>query len=65
MGNIFEKKTDLYKGLLEKDFNERMEYIENKLNDLDGFILKLEGNTQANLKVLSADIHQIHRIMKK
>ena len=42
-----------------------MEYIENKLNDLDGFILKLEGNTQANLKVLSADIHQIHRIMKK
>ena len=65
MGNIFEKKTDLYKGLLEKDFNERMEYIENKLNDLDGLLLKLEGNTQANLKVLSADIHQIHRIMKK
>tara|TARA_R110000823_G_scaffold218192_2_gene347502 strand:+ start:600 stop:797 length:198 start_codon:yes stop_codon:yes gene_type:complete len=65
MGNIFEKKTDLYHSMLEKDFIERMEYIENKLNDLDGLLLKLEGNTQANLKVLSADIHQIHRIMKK
>ena len=50
--------------MLHADINERLEYLENKLDELDGMLWKLEGNTTANFKVLSADIHRLHQQLK-
>ena len=65
MGNIFEKprnikNKDLYKSLIETNLTERLLYIENKIDNLDAKVWSLEANTQANLKVMSADIHTLH-----
>ena len=69
MGNIFEKprnikNKDLYKSLIETNLTERLLYIENKIDNLDAKVWALEANTQANLKVMSADIHDLHVIIK-
>ena len=65
MGNIFEKprnikNKDLYKSLIETNLTERLLYLENKIDNLDAKVWALEGNTEANLKVMSADIHDLH-----
>ncbi len=69
MGNVFEKtkkinNKDLYKSLIETNLNERLMYLENKIDNLDAKIWALEGNTEANLKVMSADIHTLHLKLK-
>jgi len=69
MGNVFEKtkkinNKDLYKSLIETNLNERLMYLENKIDNLDAKIWALEGNTEANLKVMSSDIHTLHLKLK-
>ena len=64
MGNIFIRSTTksatnantLNRSLLHCDLIEKILYLENKL-------YVLEGNTQANIKVMSADIHNLHQAM--
>ena len=72
MGNVFIKSPthefndpDLTKSLLLNDLLERIVYIENKIDDLDSHIWKLESKTQANLKVISNDIHLLYSKIKK
>lgn len=64
MGNIFKtepiKNHDLYKSLIESDIIQKLNYLENKIDELDAKIWALESKTQANIKVLSKDIHTIH-----
>tara|TARA_R110000765_G_scaffold7374_2_gene24080 strand:+ start:454 stop:669 length:216 start_codon:yes stop_codon:yes gene_type:complete len=63
MGNIFIKKKknikneDLYKSLLYSNLGERIVYIENKLDNLDEDFYVFRGRTDANLQVMSKDIH--------
>ncbi len=63
MGNIFIKKKknikneDLYKSLLYSNLGERLVYIENKLDNLDEDFYVFRGKTDANLQVMSKDIH--------
>mgnify|MGYP003658107523 CR=1 FL=1 len=63
MGNIFIKKKknikneDLYKSLLYSNLGERIVYIENKLDNLDEDFYVFRGRTDANLQVISKDIH--------
>tara|TARA_R110000823_G_C15583049_1_gene463286 strand:- start:252 stop:467 length:216 start_codon:yes stop_codon:yes gene_type:complete len=63
MGNIFIKKKknikneDLYKSLLYSNLGERIVYIENKLDNLDEDFYVFRGKTDANLQVMSKDIH--------
>ena len=64
MGNIFKtepiKNNDLYKSLIETNIIEKLIYLENKVDNLDAAIWSLESKTQANIKVISKDIHTIH-----
>ena len=63
MGNIFIKKKknikneDIYKSLLYSNLVERLVYIENKLDNLDEDFYVFRGKTDANLQVMSKDIH--------
>jgi len=69
MGNIFISKTKsatnanhtLNRSLLHHDLIEKINYLENKIDMLDDKVYVLESNTQANLKVLSSDVHQLHQ----
>tara|TARA_R110000803_G_scaffold97413_1_gene165566 strand:- start:50 stop:280 length:231 start_codon:yes stop_codon:yes gene_type:complete len=69
MGNIFEAttksatnaKTKLNRSLIHCDLIEKILYLENKLDMLDNKLFVLEGNTQANIKVISSDVHQLHQ----
>ena len=72
MGNIFIRSTtksatnannDLRQSLFHCNLIEKINYLENKLNNLDDKVFILEGNTQANIKVLSSDVHQLHQAM--
>jgi len=73
MGNIFIKKSpthefinkDLNRILLLDDLIERVTYLENKLDNLDANIWKVEANSTANLKVMSNDIHLMYERFKK
>tara|TARA_R110002126_G_scaffold291307_1_gene451613 strand:- start:794 stop:1087 length:294 start_codon:yes stop_codon:yes gene_type:complete len=68
MGNVFIKKrkvfnnenTDLYKSLLKTNINEKLIYLEEKLDRLDDKIYVLEQHTKANLIVISNDIHLLY-----
>ena len=73
MGNIFIKKSpthefknkDLNKSLLRQSIIERLEYLEEKLDNLDALVYQLEANSTANLKVISNDIHLLYQKIKK
>jgi len=73
MGNIFIKKSpthefknkDLNKSLLRESIIERLEYLEDKIGNLDALIYQLEANSTANLKVISNDIHLLYQKIKK
>ena len=64
MGNIFIKKKkvfnheskDLYKSLLHTNLNEKLNYIEEKLENLDNDFYVFRSNTDANLKIISSDL---------
>jgi len=68
MGNMFLKKTnffnndnkDLYSSLLHTNINERINYIEDKLDNLDNDFYVFRDNTNANIKVISKDIHLLY-----
>ena len=68
MGNIFIKKKkvfndktkDLYKSLLHTNINEKISYLENKLDNLDDQFYSFRSNTNANLQVISNDIHLLY-----
>ena len=68
MGNIFKaepiKNDTLYRSLLETQLIERVDYLENKLDNLDAQIWSLESKTQANIKVMSKDIHTLYEKIK-
>ena len=64
MGNIFNinkvkkiNNDDLYTSLLGCNLNEKIIKLEEKIDFLDNKLYVLEANTQANLKVISADIN--------
>ena len=73
MGNIFIKKSsthefknkDLNRSLLRQNIIERLEYLEDKIDNLDAMIYQLEANSTANLKVISNDIHLLYQKIKK
>ena len=69
MGNIFIKKspTEQFKNkdLIRESILERLEYLENKIDNLDALIYQLEANSTANLKVISNDIHLLYQKIKK
>jgi hypothetical protein len=72
MGNVFLKNPthefndpDLNKSLLLDNLVERITYLEDKIDVMDAHLWKLESYTQANLKVLSADITRLHSKIKK
>ena len=73
MGNIFIKKSpthefknkDLNRSLLRQNIIERLEYLEDKIDNLDAMIYQLEANSTANLKVISNDIHVLYQKIKK
>jgi len=67
MGNIFEKikkdpvkNKDLYKSLLETNINERLLYLEDKIDNIDAMLWTLDTNTTANFTVMSSDIHRLY-----
>ena len=64
MGNFLKaepiKNDTLYRSLIESNIIERLIYLENKLDDLDAKVWSLEAKTQANIKVLSKDIHTLY-----
>ena len=72
MGNIFIKKrkvfnnenTELYRSLLHSNINEKLSYIEQKLDNLDDDFMVFRTNTDANLKVISSDIHLLYMANK-
>ena len=73
MGNMFttrkkefnNKNKELYKSLLHTNINEKLTYIENKLDNLDNDFMVFRCNTDANLKVISSDIHLLYSANKK
>tara|TARA_R110002153_G_scaffold245972_1_gene401545 strand:+ start:167 stop:376 length:210 start_codon:yes stop_codon:yes gene_type:complete len=69
MGNIFKpepiKNHDLYKSLIQTNLIEKLIYLENKFDELDAKMWSLESNTQANIKVMSKDIHTLYEKIKK
>ena len=72
MGNIFIKKSsteefknkDLNRSLLRQSILERLEYLEEKLDNLDAMIYQVEANSTANLKVISNDVHLLYQHVK-
>ena len=69
MGNFLTAKTKwatnannkLNRSLLSEDLIEKMIYLENKLDMLDDKLFVMEQHTQANLKILSSDVHHLHQ----
>ena len=51
----------LSKSLLHQDLLEKMIYLNDKLDFLDDKIFVMEAHTQANLKILSSDVHHLHQ----
>ena len=72
MGNMFERQikpksesNSLSRSLLHHDLIEKINYLNDKVDMLDDKIFVLESNSQANLKVLSADIHLLNNKLNK
>ena len=73
MGNIFLKTQNqnsistnsLSKSILSENMLEQIHYINDKLNGIDDKIYVLESHIQANLKVLSSDIHLLNKKINK
>ena len=66
MGNIFLKSTahsnnKLFKSLIETNLEERIRYLEEKLENLDNDFFVFRGNTNANIQVMSKDITYLGR----
>tara|TARA_R110001606_G_scaffold232898_2_gene380330 strand:+ start:11195 stop:11422 length:228 start_codon:yes stop_codon:yes gene_type:complete len=68
MGNIFIKKIkkknndnkDLYKSLIGTNINEKIIYLETKLDNLDNDFYVFQENTKANIFIMSKDIHILY-----
>jgi hypothetical protein len=69
MGNIFLKAetksanatNSLNRSLLHHDLIEKINYLENKLDNLDNDFYVYREITNANIKIMSADLHQLHQ----
>ena len=68
MGNIFVKKVrrkinndELYTSLLGCNINEKLIYLETKLENLDNDFYVNRDNVNANLKIISADVHLLYK----
>ena len=67
MGNIFVKKVrrkinndELYTSLIGCNINEKLIYLETKLDNLDNDFYVYRDNVNANLKIISADLHLLY-----
>ena len=67
MGNIFVKKVrrkinndELYTSLIGCNINEKLIYLETKLENLDNDFYVYRDNVNANLKIISADLHLLY-----
>ena len=67
MGNIFMKKEkrkiankDLYTSLIGCNISEKLIYLETKLENLDNDFYVNRENVNANLKIISADVHLLY-----
>ena len=72
MGNVFEKSknqigyhanNDLRQSLIHCNLTEKINYLENKLDMLDNDFYVYREITQANIKVMSTDLHHLHQQM--
>ena len=61
--NQNDESNALSRTLLHDDLNEKINYLIDKVDMLDDKIYVLEANTQANFKVLSADIHYLDKYL--
>ena len=59
--NQNDESNCLSRTLLHDDLHEKINYLIDKVEFLDDKIYVLEANTQANIKVLSADIHYLDK----
>ena len=72
MGNIFLKSktnhkiiNDLHQSLIITNLEERVRYLEDKLDNLDNDFYTFRGKTNANIKVMSQDIHILDGFKKR
>ena len=71
MGNVFvghktksannATNSDLNKSLLHSELIEKINYLEEKLDNLDNDFYVYREITNANIKIMSADLHQLHQ----
>ena len=70
MGNVFvghktksanATNSDLNKSLLSENLIEKINYLENKLDNLDNDFYVYREITNAKIKIMSADIHDLHQ----
>ena len=70
MGNIFLKATtksatnankSLNRSLLHSELIEKIIYLEDKLDNLDNDFYVYREITNANIKIMSADLHDLHQ----
>ena len=68
MGNIFIAKTKkananntLNRNLLSENLTEKIIYLEEKLDNLDNDFYVYREITNANIKIMSADLHDLHQ----
>ena len=61
MGNAFVKKDNhLFHSLMKNDIEDKISYLDQKLDRLDDKIHVLDQHTKANLIVISNDIHLLY-----
>ena len=69
MGNVFISKTksatnannSLNRSLLSENLTEKIIYLQEKLDNLDNDFYVYREITNANIKIMSADLHQLHQ----
>ena len=70
MGNVFIKSktksatnanNSLNRSLLHSELIEKINYLESKLDNLDNDFYVYREITNANIKIMSADLHDLHQ----
>ena len=68
MGNMFikiknqnSKPNSLSRSLLSTNLEEKINYLNDKLDMLDDKIWSIESNTQTNFKLISNDLHVLNK----